>query len=233
MWRSATVLAAVAAMTTTAAAAPGVRGVVLVGTVAAVVDGDTIRVVSRGFETPVRLLGIDAPETRRPGTPVQCWGPEASARTARLLPAGRRVRLVTDPTQDTRDRYARLLAYVYVPGRRSSVNHALVATGYARAYVYDPAYPFVHAASYLRAQSRARRARRGLWGPPCLGRTAMPAPAREPAAPGCDPNYTGACVPPYPPDVDCDDVRARVRVVGADPHRLDGDGDGWGCERYG
>jgi hypothetical protein len=58
---------------------------------------------------PVRLIGIDTPETRHPSEPVQCFGPAASARTARLLPAGQRVRLVTDGTQDVRDRYGRLL----------------------------------------------------------------------------------------------------------------------------
>ncbi len=81
------------------------------------VDSDTIKVVVRGFETPVRLIGIDTPETHHPSKPVQCFGPAASARTARLLPIGQRVRLETDPTQDTRDRYARLLAYVFKPGR--------------------------------------------------------------------------------------------------------------------
>lgn len=48
----------------------------------------------------------------------------------------------------------------------------------------------------------------------------------------CDPNYQGACVPVYPPDVDCDDVRAQVTVIGTDVHGLDADGDGIGCESY-
>jgi micrococcal nuclease len=58
----------------------------------------------------------------------------------------------------------------------------------------------------------------------------------KPAAPSatCDPNYAGGCVPPYPPDVDCADIRAPgiapVHVIGVDVHRLDGDGDGLGCE---
>jgi micrococcal nuclease len=216
-------------------------GVTLTGTVSTVVDGDTIKVVSRGFETPVRLIGIDTPETRKPGTPVQCWGPEATARTKRLLPAGRRVRLVTDPTQDTRDRYGRLLAYVYRDGARTSVNRSLVLTGHAKLYVYRPSGPFLHVGSFRRAEVQARRARRGLWGPPCNGNTTKPAPqgrrpasSTPPAPPsGCDPNYRGACVPPAPPDLDCADIGRRVQVVGSDPHRLDGDGDGWGCERYG
>lgn len=60
-------------------------------------------------------------------------------------------------------------------------------------------------------------------------------PARTPPPSGkCDPSYSGGCVPSYTPDVDCADIRAfgiaPVRVIGADPHRLDGDGDGLGCE---
>jgi hypothetical protein len=61
-----------------------------------------------------------------------------------------------------------------------------------------------------------------------------PAPQTPPPSGKCDPNYSGGCVPPYPPDVDCADIRAlgiaAVRVVGSDPHRLDGDNDGLGCE---
>ena len=219
-----------------APAAPGrtpARPVTLDATIVRVVDGDTVVARSRGFDTPVRLLGIDTPETHRPATPVQCWGPEASARTARLLPPGTAVRLVTDPGQDTRDRYARLLAYVYRGDRATSVNLALVATGYARAYVYDRSRPFRYAAAYLRAESRARAARRGLWGPPCNGRTSAPAPSRaaDPARPGCDPSYPDVCIPPPPPDLDCRDVPFHdFRVLPPDPHHFDGGGDGVGCE---
>ncbi|HWH14687.1 MAG TPA: thermonuclease family protein [Miltoncostaeaceae bacterium] len=151
-------------------------GIMLSGTVSDVVDGDTIKVVARGFETPVRLIGIDTPETRKPGTPVQCFGPEATARVERLLPIGQRVRLVTDVTQDTRDRYGRLLAYVYRAGAGTSVNYSLVASGHAKVYVYRRTAPFTHVASFRRAEMHARRAKRGLWGPPCDGDTSTPAP---------------------------------------------------------
>jgi micrococcal nuclease len=137
-----------------AGAAPGAgqrSPVVLTGTVSRVVDGDTVRVVTRGFETPVRLVGIDTPETRAPGEPVECFGPEATARARRLLPVGARVRLATDPTQDTRDRYGRLLAYVYRGADPVSVNLRLVRSGHARVYVYRPSRPFVPA---LRAPGR-------------------------------------------------------------------------------
>ena len=212
------------------------------------VDGDTIKVESRGFETTVRLIGIDTPETRHPSKPVQCYGPQASARAARLLPVGQQVRLVSDPTQDTRDRYGRLLAYVYKPGRsgaQGSVNFSLVRSGHAKVYVYD-GVRFQHAVAFFKAQHRARKAKAGLWGPPCFGNTTQPdpgtgrlgqpipspsQPATRPAAGTCDPNYAGACIPAYPPDLDCTEIPdSNFRVVGADVHRFDGDGDRIACE---
>jgi micrococcal nuclease len=213
----------------------------LVGTVSRSVDGDTIHVRARGFETTVRLIGIDTPETRAPGTPVQCFGRASSDRTARILAPGTAVRLETDPTQDVRDRYGRLLAYVYKTGKAGaagSVNYALVSTGYAKVYVYGGS-PFRYAAPFQRAQSRARSGGLGLWGPPCRGDTARPeAVARRSVAPSstgtgsCNPNYT-PCVPNSAADLDCGDVGHAVSVVGSDPYRLDGDGDGSGCESYG
>ena len=151
------------------------------GTVSDVVDGDTIKVVARGFETSVRLIGIDTPETRDPSKPVQCHGPEASARAALLLPVGQRVRLVSDPTQETRDRYGRLLAYVYKPRRsaaQGSVNFSLVRSGHAKVYVYR-GVRFRDADPYFRAQHRARVEKRGLWGPPCRGDTTKRDPTRS------------------------------------------------------
>lgn len=213
----------------------------LTGTVQQVVDGDTVRVRVRDQDVVVRLVGIDTPEVRHPQRGEECFGPEASARAGGLMPRGATVRLRSDPTQDVRDRFGRLLAHVYNGGATGadSVNRRLVAEGMARVYVYDRV-PFTHVAAFQRAEQRARQEREGLWGPPCNGGAERPtgAPATVPAAalddPGaCDPGYVGACVPFYPPDVQCDDVRRRVQVIGHDPHRLDGDGNGFGCERFG
>lgn len=220
----------------------------LTGAVTSVVDGDTIKVRARGFETTVRLIGIDTPETRHPSEPVQCFGPAASERVKRILPAGQRVRLETDPTQDRRDRYDRLLAYVHKPGRsgpRGSVNYGLVATGYAKVYIHQ-GNPFRYARAFQAAERRAKAAERGLWGPPCNGDTTQrdPSVAASPTPPqrrpatsegaggACDPDYSGACVPPYPPDVDCADIGTTIHAVGSDPHRLDGDRDGVACESF-
>ena len=122
-----------------------------------VVDGDTIEVRLGGAIEDVRLIGIDTPETVKPGTPVQCFGPRASRFAKRLL-AGRRVRLVFGA--ERRDAYGRLLAYAYL-GRRF-VNPVLVRRGLARALTIPPNDRF--APLLRRLERRAARAGRGLWG---------------------------------------------------------------------
>jgi len=122
-----------------------------------VIDGDTIEVRIGGGVEDVRLIGIDTPETVKPGTPVQCFGPRASHFTKRLL-EGRRVRLVFGT--ERRDAYGRLLAYVRV-GRRL-VEAALVRRGLARSLTIPPNDRF--APLFRRLERRAALAGRGLWG---------------------------------------------------------------------
>jgi len=140
------------------AAAPG-PGSAAAAQVVRVVDGDTIRARVAGRVERVRLIGIDTPEVVKPNTPVQCFGREASARTKALLPAGSSVHLVTDV--ETRDRYRRLLAYVYRDVDGTFVNLLLVEEGYAVPYTYPP--NVAHAEDFVAAGGRAREARRGLW----------------------------------------------------------------------
>ena len=135
--------------------APGAR---LEGRVVKVVDGDTIHVLVDGRREKVRYIGMDTPETHKPGTPVQCFGRAASAFNARLV-AGRRVELRTDA--ETRDRYGRLLAYVYRRPDGLFVNAELVRRGYAVILTIPPNVS--HAAELLRLQRAARAAGRGLW----------------------------------------------------------------------
>lgn len=124
------------------------------GRVTRIVDGDTIVV---GDET-VRLIGIDTPETKKPGTPVQCFGRAATAETTRLVD-GERVRLVLDV--EKRDRYGRLLAYVYRRSDDRFVNAELVRRGFAGAATYPPNVE--HAERFRRLEREAREAGRGLW----------------------------------------------------------------------
>ena len=128
------------------------------GRVVRVVDGDTIRVRLAGAEERVRYIGVDTPETVKPGTRVQCYGKAASAFNARLL-RGRSVRLEFDA--ERRDRYGRLLAYVYREPDGLFVNAELVRRGYAQPLTIAPNVD--HASEFRRLARSARRAGRGLW----------------------------------------------------------------------
>jgi len=125
-----------------------------------VVDGDTLDVDHPDGGAPttrVRLLGVDTPETVRPGHPVEHYGPEASAFLKRQA-AGRSVRLRLDRAR-MRDRYGRLLAYVERPGGED-INLAIIATGHGYA---DPRFRHRRNREYRRAQKRASAGRLGLW----------------------------------------------------------------------
>ena len=125
-------------------------------TVVAVADGDTIEVARDGERDTVRLLGVDTPETRHPTEPVECFGPEAAAYTARRL-TGRTVHLEGDV--EARDLYDRRLAYVILEGER--FNDELLRLGYAELLVIEPNH--AHARTMLRAELEAKRAGLGLW----------------------------------------------------------------------
>src|SRR4051794_6707009 len=128
------------------------------GRVVRVVDGDTIHVRLGGVEEKVRYIGIDTPESVRPGTPVQCFAKRASAYNERLV-GGERVRVVRDA--EARDRYGRLLAYVYRARDGLFVNAELVRGGYAQPLTIPP--NVAHAEQFRRLAAAARRAGRGLW----------------------------------------------------------------------
>ena len=126
--------------------------------VVAVVDGDTVKVRMGGSVESVRLIGIDAPETNAPGRPVQCFGPESSAKATEML-AGTAVRLEFDESQGRLDRFGRLLAYVWVSDVH--VNEWLIRHGYAREFTYN--VPYRYQADFKAAEAAARAAGRGLW----------------------------------------------------------------------
>jgi len=122
-----------------------------------VVDGDTIEVRLDGQEEDVRYIGVDTPETVKPGAPVDCFGPQASSFNHGLVER-RRVRLVFGEEQ--RDVYGRLLAYVYLGDR--FVNAELVRRGLARTLTIPPNDRY--AERLKRLEIAAARAGRGLWG---------------------------------------------------------------------
>jgi micrococcal nuclease len=144
---------------------------VVVGTTAEVlkvVDGDTIdiRDDNRG-RLRIRILGIDTPETKKPGYTVGCWGPQATQFAKDTL-IGQRVAVINDPTQDRTDRFGRTLAYL-VKGDGWDYSVEAARAGTARSYIYDT--PVQKYTEISAAEQEARSADRGLWGTPCFGNT--------------------------------------------------------------
>jgi len=122
-----------------------------------VIDGDTIIVEIDGKQERVRLIGVDTPETVHPSKPVEYFGKEASEFTKRMV-EGKKVRLEFD--WQKRDKYGRLLAYVYLPDG-TFLNAEIIKQGYGFAYTR---FPFKYLEEFRQYEREARENSRGLWG---------------------------------------------------------------------
>ena len=129
------------------------------GTVKHVVDGDTIDIAIGGNTERVRLIGVNTPETKHPTKGVECFGPEASAYTEKLLPVGTKLRIERDI--EARDKYGRLLLYVYIANSNVFVNLDLVLKGFARPMVFEP--NTAHKTDFAQAATQAELRNVGLW----------------------------------------------------------------------
>jgi len=136
----------------------------LYGRVTKVTDGDTITVVTQGRSTPVRLIGVDTPETVAPGQPIGCYGREASAYTKKVL-TDTLVRLEIPRIGDSEDAYGRTLAYVYLDTSGDGeyehlFNEDLIELGLARTTTFSHAYR----REFERLKEEAQQGGVGLWG---------------------------------------------------------------------
>lgn len=203
-----------------------------------VVDGDTLVINKNGSSETVRLIGIDTPETVDPRKTVQCFGKEASDMTKSLL-VGRQVRIETDPTQGERDKYDRLLAYVYRDDGLF-INKYLIENGYAHEYTYR--LPYRYQADFKAAQKIAQTEHRGLWAPdvcdapPLITATPSSTPTPQPTT----------SITSHPSSYSCStntynctdfathaEAQAMYEMCGGtsnDVHKLDSDKDGVVCE---
>lgn len=190
-----------------------------------IIDGDTIvvRFPGQSGQETVRLIGIDTPETKKPDTPVQCYGKEATSYTTNLL-TGQKIWLERDVSD--RDQYGRLLRYVWIKQGASYLlaNEQIVALGYGTASDYHPDTRY-HDRLFA-ALANARDQHLGMWGSCELA-------AEGTIVPGAPSWWTGG-------DLDCadfatqKDAQAFFEAMGGpqkDPHRLDPDGDGIVCRR--
>lgn len=130
-------------------------------TVTRIVDGDTIVVDINGTQEKIRLIGVDTPETVDSRKPVQCFGKEASVFTKKLL-EGNQVRLESDLSQGDRDKYGRLLRYVFLPDG-TFLNKEIITQGYGHEYTYRT--PYHYQSDFKTAEHSARESQKGLWAP--------------------------------------------------------------------
>ena len=131
-------------------------------------DGDTLQIFRYGRSEKVRFIGIDTPETVDPRKPVQCFGKEASAKTKQLL-TGKTIRIEFDPIVGERDKYDRLLAYVWLGNEL--INLTLLREGYAHEYTYR-SQAYKYQSDFKQAEAGARQSEVGLWSPQtCAGVT--------------------------------------------------------------
>lgn len=129
-----------------------------------VVDGDTVKVTLDGEQVSVRLIGINTPETVKPGSPIECFGPESSDFAVDLLD-GQSIVLEFDESQGYLDRYDRVLAYVWrvLPdGTLRLFNEEAVRGGFAYERQYSDG-PYAWKDAFDDAQRNAQEAGAGLW----------------------------------------------------------------------
>lgn len=124
-----------------------------------VVDGDTIWVRIDGENEKIRFVGIDTPETKKEFTPVECYADEAEERLKALLKR-KKVALLKNKKGDNRDKYGRLLRYVFVDGK--DIDAQLIEEGYAFAF---RRYPHDRMDFYIEKEAQAKAAKRGMWNP--------------------------------------------------------------------
>jgi micrococcal nuclease len=125
-----------------------------------IIDGDTIDVSLSGISERIRIIGIDSPETVDPRKSIQCFGQESSAYLKDRL-TGKTVWLESDPSQNDRDKYRRLLRYVWVDNGLVDIGKEMIEMGYTFEYTYD--IPYKYQLEYKQAQKNSEEQKKGLW----------------------------------------------------------------------
>jgi micrococcal nuclease len=128
-------------------------------TILTVIDGDTVDIEIDGRTERVRLIGVNTPETKHPTKPIECFGPEASAYMTQLLPKGTDVRIVRDT--EARDRYGRMLLYLYRNSDNLFINLDLISRGYGTPMSIEP--NTFHRNDFVHAAALAEATNVGLW----------------------------------------------------------------------
>lgn len=219
-----------------------------------VIDGDTIAVEIDNKTETVRLIGINTPETVDPRKPVECFGKEASNKAKGIL-TGKNVKLETDISSGERDKYGRLLRYVFLEDG-ANFNKLMISEGYAYEYTYNA--PYKYQDEFKKAEQEAKEAKKELWADGiCMENTAEESNAAntttaqepEPIPASISTPPSTSISTPAPASLDCscnnniydcgdfathqeaqDLYNCCIQKIGYDVHGLDRDKDGSACE---
>jgi len=201
-------------------------------TVIKVVDGDTIAVSINGQNETIRIIGINTPETVDPRKTVECFGIEASNKAKKYFKDMKyKVWLEEDPTQGDRDKYQRLLRYVFTDNGQTDYGLMMISEGFAYEYTYNTTYKYQ--TEYKNARQDAENKRLGLWADDaCAGQKV----SADSVSSSPSQNFSGESIGE---DKDCSDFKTQKEAQAyfiskggpaSDPDRLDSDKDGVACE---
>lgn len=202
-----------------------------------VIDGDTFKVLIDGKSETVRLIAVDTPELSHPQKPVQCFADEAKKYLVSMI-QGKNIKLENEPKDNDRDRYGRLLRYVYLEDG-TNINNALVKNGYAFEQTYVEGYKYQEL--FKTSQKEAEGKKAGLWNPnTCNGDTSskplkpdtnitVPPPIYTPAVEGSSTrSYSCDCSKSCTKITTCEEAKYQLDICGCSVR--DGDDDGIPCE---
>lgn len=194
--------------------------------VAKVIDGDTIQVEINGKIETLRLIGIDAPETQDPRSLASCFGNEASSQAKAML-SDKSVRLENDPSQGERDRYSRLLRYVFLEDG-TNFNKFMLSQGFAHEYTYR--IPYKYQLEFKEAQNQARLQKLGLWAEDACSedKQTQPSTFQEQNQAQDAGNYDCDCNKLCSQISTCEEAYFQLKECGCT--KRDSDGDGTPCE---
>lgn len=187
-----------------------------------VVDGDTIEVTKNNVKSTIRLIGVDTPELLDPRKTVECFAKEASEKTKSIL-TNQNVYLEIDPTQGDKDKYNRLLRYVFLENG-VNFNKQLLLEGFAHEYTYN--LPYKYQNEFKEAENIARITKKGLWHESaCINISTIVTPAISSGAIFSCSVKKESCSEMY----SCEEAFFYFKTCGI--LRLDGNNDGKPCER--
>lgn len=186
-----------------------------------VIDGDTIQVDINGKTETLRLIGIDAPETGDPRSLISCFGNEATNKAKEIL-NGKSVQLESDLTQGERDKYNRLLRYVFLENG-TNFNNLMISQGFAHEYTYR--IPYKYQAEFKQAEKQAREKKLGLWADDACS---QPQVQSQPPKPQVAGTYTCDCGKLCSQIATCEEAYFQLSECGCT--KRDSDSDGIPCE---